>query len=341
MDPRVNFITLAVADVGASESFYVDGLGWEPALRVPGEVVFLRLSPTLVLSLWNAAEFEEEVGAIRAGKGMPPFTLAHNVPTVAEVDAVLVDAARAGGTVLTPAVRRDWGGYTGYFQDPDGFVWEVAYNPGPVGVELMEAEERARRGHVVDVIRSRRTVPQGRLLDGPGFDHGEVVRAVESARWAPNHKRTEPWRFYLLDEERIAKVAALWAGQLVRGGSKPDRVAAKRREWASAPGLVVVTCTSAEGADEKTRWEDYAATACAVQNLCLHLWSKGIATKWSTGAVDEHEGFWPLLGHESRPAGTRMVALVFYGLAKELPKGHRKLAVADVLTDFRHDSGER
>lgn len=338
MDPRVNVITLAVADLAASESFYLHGLRWEPMLRVPGEVVFIRLSPTLVLSLWNATEFEREVGAIGPGSGLPPFTLAHNVPSEADVDGVLADAARAGGTVLTPAARRDWGGYTGYFQDPDGFVWEVAHNPGDLGVQLMEAEARARIGPVLDVIRSRRSVPQASLRDGPNLDHTEVVRAVESARWAPNHKRTEPWRFYLLDEARKVTLAQLWAEQLERGGSKPERVATKRREWGSAPGVLVVTCTSAESADEKTRWEDYAATACAVQNLCLHLWSKGVATKWSTGEVDEHEGFWPLLGHAARPAGTRVVALVFYGLADELPKGHRKLAVADVLTDFRSDA---
>src|SRR5690606_28021163 len=145
---------------------------------------------------------------------------------------------------------------------------------------------------------SRRTVPQGSLRDGPGLDHGEILRAVESARWAPNHKRTEPWRFYLLNAARIATLAELWAEQLARSGSKPERVAAKRREWSAAPGVVVVTCTSAAGADEKTQREDYAATACAVQNLCLHLWSKGIATKWSTAEVDEHEGFWPLLGQD-------------------------------------------
>lgn len=338
MDPRVNLVTLAVTDLAASESFYLHGLGWEPMLRVPGEVVFVRLSPTLVLSLWNAAEFEREVGAIGPRSGMPPFTLAHNVPTEADVDAVLADAALAGGSILTPAARRDWGGYTGYFQDPDGFVWEVAHNPGDLGVELMEAEARARIGPVVDAIRSRRSVPQGSLRDGPGLDHTEVVCAVESARWAPNHKRTEPWRFYLLDAARIAVLAQMWAEQLERSGSKPERVGTKRREWSSVPGVVIVTCTSTASADEKTWREDYAATACAVQNLCLHLWSKGIATKWSTAEVDDHEGFWPLLGHEARPAGTRVVALVFYGLAAELPKRHRRLSVAEVLTNFRVDA---
>lgn len=189
---------------------------------------------------------------------------------------------------------------------------------------------------IVDVIRTRRSVGQGRLVDGPGLDHGEVVAAVESARWAPNHKRTEPWRFYLLDDERKKQLAALWGEQLERTGSNPDRVASKRQEWAAVPGVLIVTCTSAEGVDEVTRLEDYAAAACAVQNLCLHLWSKGVATKWSTAGADKHEGFWPLLGHAETPADTRLVAFVFYGLAAELPKPHRKREVGDVLVDFRH-----
>lgn len=144
MDARVNFITLAVADVDAARAFYVDGLGWEPAFSVPGEIVFIRLSPTLVLSLWSAAEFEAEVGRLAPRQGEAPFTLAHNVTSEAAVDAVLADVVRAGGEVFKPAVRRDWGGYSGYFKDPDGFVWEVAYNPGSLGAALMEEVERAR-----------------------------------------------------------------------------------------------------------------------------------------------------------------------------------------------------
>lgn len=188
----------------------------------------------------------------------------------------------------------------------------------------------------VEVIRTRRSVAQGRLVGGPELDHGEVVAAVESARWAPNHKRTEPWRFYLLDDERKQQLAALWGEQLERTGSSPDRALAKRQDWANVPGVLIVTCTSAEDASELTRLEDYAATSCAVQNLCLHLWSKGIATKWSTAGADAHEGFWPLLGHETEPAHTRVVAFLFYGLVGELPKAHRKREVSDVLVDFRH-----
>ncbi|HRQ09455.1 MAG: VOC family protein [Truepera sp.] len=141
MDARVNFITLAVADLGASRAFYVDGLGWEPAFEASGEVLFIRLSPTLVLSLWRAEEFEDEVGAIREGPGASPFTLAHNVGSPAAVDAALAMAVEAGGAILKPAMQRDWGGYSGYFTDPDGFVWEVAYNPGPIGVSLLQATD--------------------------------------------------------------------------------------------------------------------------------------------------------------------------------------------------------
>lgn len=188
----------------------------------------------------------------------------------------------------------------------------------------------------VEVIRTRRSVGQALLKGGPELDHAEVVAAVESARWAPNHRRTEPWRFYRLDDERKRQLATLWSEQLERTGSKPERVEAKRREWAEVPGVVIVTCTSAEDADEVTRWEDYAATAAAVQNFCLHLWSRGVATKWSTAGVYEHEGFWPLLGQAGPPANTRLVAFLFYGLAEDLPRPHRKRDVADVLVDFRN-----
>ena len=187
---------------------------------------------------------------------------------------------------------------------------------------------------IVRALRERRTTGPLRFDSEAEPDHNVVREAVESARWAPNHKRTEPWRFYRLDAARKQRLAELWAEQLERTGSKPERVTAKLREWADVPGVVIVTCTSAEGADELTIMEDYAATAAAVQNMNLHLWSKGIATKWSTASVYEHEGFWPLLGHAQQPANTKLVAFVFYGLAEQLPRPHRKLGVEDVLVDF-------
>ena len=133
MDARISFVTLAVADLAAARRFYLDGLGWTAELDVPGEVLMIKAGDRLVLSLWNRGEFEAEVGKISAGPGIPPITLAHNVPTPADVDAVLATAQAAGADPVRPAVERDWGGYTGYFAYPDGYRWEVAYNPGPIG----------------------------------------------------------------------------------------------------------------------------------------------------------------------------------------------------------------
>jgi len=137
MDQRLSFITLAVRDLDATRAFYVDGLGWEPALDVPGEVLMFKVGDKLVLSLWSEAGFEEEVGPIARGNGVVPITLSHNLATQDEVDDVLEDARRAGADPVREAVQRDWGGYSGYFGDPDGFRWEIAYNPGPIGHEVL------------------------------------------------------------------------------------------------------------------------------------------------------------------------------------------------------------
>ena len=137
MDQRISFVTLAVRDLAATRAFYVDGLGWSPALDVPGEVLMIKVGEQVVLSLWNETGFEGEVGPIRRGEGVAPLTLAHNVPTREEVDAVLETARSAGADPVQTAVERDWGGYTGYFGDPDGFRWEIAFNPGPIGQEVL------------------------------------------------------------------------------------------------------------------------------------------------------------------------------------------------------------
>jgi len=137
VDPRVSFITLAVADLEATRAFYLDGLGWEAELDVPGEVLMIKVGERLVLSLWDEAGFEAEVGPIRRGAGLVPMTLAHNVATRAEVDAVLATARAAGADPVGEAEEREWGGYTGYFADPDGYRWEIAWNPGPIGQAVL------------------------------------------------------------------------------------------------------------------------------------------------------------------------------------------------------------
>ena len=132
MDPRVSFITLAVADLERARSFYVDGLGWHPEVLVPGEVLMIRVGERLVLSLWAETGFEAEVGPVRRGEGVAPVTLSQNLATEAEVDEVLALASSLGAETVAGA-RREWGGYSGYFADPDGFRWEIAVNPQEIG----------------------------------------------------------------------------------------------------------------------------------------------------------------------------------------------------------------
>lgn len=137
MEPRVSFITLAVDDLYATRQFYVEGLGWPTELDVPGEVIMIKVGERLILSLWAAAEFEDEVGPIVRGTGLAPITLAHNVGSPEEVDAVLEAARAAGADPVSTGQRRDWGGYTAYFGDPTGFRWEVAWNPSPLGESVL------------------------------------------------------------------------------------------------------------------------------------------------------------------------------------------------------------
>lgn len=138
MDQRVSFITLAVRDLGASRSFYVDGLGWEPAVDEVGEVLMFKVADKVVLSLWDETAFTAEVGqSVNRGGGVAPLTLSHNVATPDGVDRVLEAARAAGADPVGEASEREWGGYSGYFADPDGFRWEIAHNPGPIGQEVL------------------------------------------------------------------------------------------------------------------------------------------------------------------------------------------------------------
>ena len=137
MDQRVSFITLVVTDLDATRRFYVDGLGWEPVIDVAGEVLMFAVAEKVVLSLWVESGFVEEIGHAPTRGGTPPITLSHNVATPRGVDTVLEQAAAAGAAEVGRATEREWGGYSGYFADPDGFRWEVAYNPGEIGQSVL------------------------------------------------------------------------------------------------------------------------------------------------------------------------------------------------------------
>jgi catechol 2,3-dioxygenase-like lactoylglutathione lyase family enzyme len=128
MQPRVDLISLGVRSVDASRRFYVDGLKWPVNREVPGDVLFIQANHGLVLSLWDAGQMQAEA-ATDPPAGVPCITLSHNVGSAAEVDVVMADAAAAGAAIVATAKTQPWGGYTGYFADPDGYRWEIAFNP--------------------------------------------------------------------------------------------------------------------------------------------------------------------------------------------------------------------
>ena len=127
---RLSLVTLGVADVEAAAAFY-ERLGWtRSSASVPGVIAFFATGGA-VIGLWNGSELAAELGA--PGEQAPPYravALAMNVESEAEVDRVLAEALVAGAALVKPATRAEWGGYSGYFGDPDGHAWEVAYNPG-------------------------------------------------------------------------------------------------------------------------------------------------------------------------------------------------------------------
>lgn len=131
MQPRITLITLGVSDLPRAVRFYRDGLGWPTTYEEGGPVAFFATAGTR-LSLYPldhlAADISPDVQSQRTGFG--GITLAHNVHDKAEVAVVLALAERAGGRVVKPAQDVFWGGHSGYFTDPDGYYWEVAWNPG-------------------------------------------------------------------------------------------------------------------------------------------------------------------------------------------------------------------
>ena len=134
MKPRISLLTLAVDDLERALRFYRDGLGLPTKGIVGtefehGAVAFFDLQAGLKLAVWPRQSLAADSGrAVERGRS-PQFTIGHNVNSRAEVDAVMAQAGKAGATLLKPAGNTFWGGYAGYFEDPDGHVWEIAWNP--------------------------------------------------------------------------------------------------------------------------------------------------------------------------------------------------------------------
>ena len=131
MEQRLTLITLGVTDLDVARRFYLDGLGWH-ALLDAGEAVFIQVGPGVVLSLYGRADLAREAGTATGPVEPPPFSLAHNVDSPEAVARVVDDLRAAGGAVVIEPRRASWGGVTAYVADPDGFRWEIAWNPGLV-----------------------------------------------------------------------------------------------------------------------------------------------------------------------------------------------------------------
>lgn len=134
MKPRITVITIGVDDLEASLRFYRDGLGF-PTEGIVGEqfeygaVVFIQLQPGLRLALWHRRSIARDTGLAVGPASLTEMTLGHNVGSKAEVDAVMAKAAAADAKIVKPPHDTFWGGYSGYFQDPDRHLWEVVWNP--------------------------------------------------------------------------------------------------------------------------------------------------------------------------------------------------------------------
>jgi uncharacterized protein len=128
LDARLSLVTLGVADLARARAFYADGLGWTVSPASNGDIVFFQLSG-VVLALYPRQALAGDAGVPAAGSGFRGITLAQNVSSKDQVRQALEAARAAGGTIVKPAQDATWGGFSGYVADPDGHLWEIAWNP--------------------------------------------------------------------------------------------------------------------------------------------------------------------------------------------------------------------
>jgi nitroreductase len=166
------------------------------------------------------------------------------------------------------------------------------------------------------VLRGRRSID---LFAPEAIDVERIRAAVEVARWAPNHRLTEPWRFYLLGPATMRAVVDLAVELEV--AAKGERAGPVRRARLDAiPGMFVLT--TQRSPDALVERENYAACCCAAQNLMLYLWRQGIGVKWTTGGITRQPGFYELLGID--PATETVVGFFWYGIQRVVPAQKRR-----------------
>lgn len=266
------------------------------------------------------AEIAPKAGDTIAGEAGPPGAGSGASPLLTVVLGLLVGALAfvmnsARAAARGPAAPRP----------PPPALLAAVRGPAAAAAGPVVASAAAPMG-LQEALLTRRTVNAFEATLPPGWE-GPLAAAVDAAQWAPNHKRTEPWRFHLLGEEAIRRVCELNA-ELVRA-KKGDAAAEKKlQRWLAMPGWLVCTCVgSGEGLDDpggRAR-EDYAACCCAIQNLCLSLHASGLGSKWTTGAVNFADGFKAATGV---PDDEYVVGTIWFGRpAGPTPKPVKKLAL--------------
>jgi nitroreductase len=188
----------------------------------------------------------------------------------------------------------------------------------------MLSAESAQAEDLAAVLRGRRSIDLF-AADPVGVDR--LRAAVEVARWAPNHRLTEPWRFYLLGPATLRAVVDLAVELEV--AAKGERAGPVRRARLEAiPGMFVLTSKRSE--DALVEREDYAACCCAAQNLMLYLWALGIGVKWTTGGITREQRFYELLGIDSKTE--LVVGFFWYGVPKVVPTRQRR-SVEEIVVE--------
>ena len=190
----------------------------------------------------------------------------------------------------------------------------------------MQATDTAARGlrpeQMADAIRARRSIA---LFEPEPVGTEALLAGIELARWAPNHRLTEPWRFYLLGQKTRAALIE-FAAEYENKIKGEAAARARRARFAAIPGFFVLTSRRSE--DGLVDRENYAACCCAVQNLTLYLWQRGIGVKWSTGAITREPDFYEIVGIDA--ATESVVGMFWYGRPKVVPT-QKRLAVEEIV----------
>ena len=185
---------------------------------------------------------------------------------------------------------------------------------------------QATVAELANVLRGRRSIDL--FLPDP-VPSSALHEAIEMARWAPNHRLTEPWRFYLLGARTTQAVVDL--AVTLEVAAKGERAGAARRARLEAvPGMFVLTSRRSD--DALLEREDYAACCCAAQNLMVYLWRLGVGVKWTTGGITRQPSFYDVLGIEA--ARESVVGLFWYGVPKVVPTQERRRPVAEIVAEL-------